>query len=291
MDPDPLRNFLNDNPPATEPVLDHITDLGVRCDIFRGFQRVQQENMNIIEAELNAAVLAIVMVTTISRLKALLHSVPESKEWAAAGFNGLPTHGSCYWKRPSERVRNVNTLLPKFADSITDSANFMTPQASKLCKERDRNVCIVVGTIDPEAAHIFPFATSSEGNFGNINHMLLSFWGKEKYETWSKLIQDEKITESPKKLICLNHQLHFWWDHAKFALKPLRRSENEVIVQWHWQKDTLLKPGQRINWGERLAHRKSGMPVKTGQTFSIKADDPELLTSFELLAGFGPTTP
>lgn len=127
--------------------------------------------------------------------------------------------------------------------------------------------------------------------------MLKGFWGEAKMMAWSELFSREEITESPKNLICLNRQLHFWFDHAKFALKPLRQTENEVVVQWHWLKDARLKPKDRItgddfltqagltdqNWGKGLAHRKSGMPVRTGQIFHIRADDPEHLPSFELL--------
>lgn len=72
-----------------------------------------------------------------------------------------------------------------------------------------------------------------------------------------------------------------------------------MVVQWHWLKRTTLKPTTIIraddddflaraglvdqSWGEQLAHRRSGMTVRTGQTFTITADDPEDIPSFELL--------
>src|SRR5688572_12178982 len=111
-------------------------------------------------------------------------------------------------------------------------------------------MCIAVGTSDPEAAYIFPFASSSKKNFFDINQMLRGFWGEEKYNTWSKSYQGKDMTESPKNLISFNHQLHFWWDHAKFALKPLRQTEKEVVVQWHWLKNAILKPTQAVKIGD-----------------------------------------
>jgi hypothetical protein len=96
----------------------------------------------------------------------------------------------------------------------------------------------------------------------------------------------------------MSHQLHFWFDNAKFALKPLRQSSGEVVVQWHWLKKPVLKPKVVIrtgydpllqaglidqNWGDCLAHRKSGMPIRTGQTFTIRAENPEDLPSWDLL--------
>lgn len=82
------------------------------------------------------------------------------------------------------------------------------------------------------------------------------------------------------------------------ALKPLRKIDNGVVVQWHWLKQTTLKPKTLIAddddflgraglvdqaWGEQLAHRRSGMVLKTGQTFTIMADNPDDVPSFELL--------
>jgi hypothetical protein len=100
-------------------------------------------------------------------------------------------------------------------------------------------------------------------------------------------------------MISLNHQLHFWFDKAKFALKPLRQTSNEIVVQWHWLREPSLRPVMKMranenllaqagltaykNWGTRLAHRKSGFTIRTGQTFTIRAEDPETLPSFELL--------
>ncbi|SPO02644.1 uncharacterized protein DNG_05317 [Cephalotrichum gorgonifer] len=96
----------------------------------------------------------------------------------------------------------------------------------------------------------------------------------------------------------MNHQLRFWLESAKFALKPLRQTNNEIVVQWHWLRKSTLTPRANIaqaqdilvdagvagqNWGENLAYRPSGVPIKTGQTFVIRAEDPDTLPSFELL--------
>jgi hypothetical protein len=130
--------------------------------------------------------------------------------------------------------------------------------------------------------------------------LLESFWGVEQSLAWRKRYEDGGITQSPKNYLSLNHQLHFWFDNARFALKPLFKSPDgtEVTVQWHWLKRTSLLPKTAIDptedvlaqagltdrsWGECLAHRKSGVPIRTGQTFVIRAENPEELPSFELL--------
>ena len=96
----------------------------------------------------------------------------------------------------------------------------------------------------------------------------------------------------------MSYQIYFWFDNAKFALKPLRQSQDGIVVQWYWLKGAVLKPRVHIrpdqdillqagltdqNWGERLAHRKSGVPIWTGQTFILRAENPEDLPSWDLL--------
>ncbi|KAK4031997.1 hypothetical protein C8A01DRAFT_51106 [Parachaetomium inaequale] len=151
---------------------------------------------------------------------------------------------------------------------------------------------------DGYVSHIFPFAPRAKRDFGNLNDMLQSFWGAAKCMAWQRLYEDASITQSPKNHISMNHQLHVWFDKAKFALKPLRKTQNEIVIQWHWLRNPILKPKELIgdnedillragltdrSWGTNIAHRKSGFPIQTGQTFVIRAKDPEDLPSFELL--------
>ncbi|KAK5996643.1 hypothetical protein PT974_01980 [Cladobotryum mycophilum] len=180
--------------------------------------------------------------------------------------------------------------------SLPRSPRARSGEAVSKCKIRDGNVCIVAGTSDPEAAHIFPFATSFKMAFSNLNMLLKMFWGFDTYERWSRQYQSSGIIESPKNLLSFNHQLHFWWDHSKFALKPLRQTGNSIIVQWHWLKRPSLKMNQVIphnanlrdyidpqGWGDNFFLRKSGRVVETGQLFTIHAANPDHLPSFELL--------
>ncbi|KAI5868340.1 hypothetical protein GGS23DRAFT_23621 [Durotheca rogersii] len=157
--------------------------------------------------------------------------------------------------------------------------------------------CAITGLPDPEAANIFPTTVGPKGNLAGLNGMLHEFWGEGAFRAWEKLIRDDRVLESPKNVVYLNRQLRFWWDKARFALKPLRESEKEVVVQWHWLKRACLKPKQRLatddflaeaglvdqKWGRGLAHRSSGVAIETGQVFSIRADNPLFLPSFELL--------
>jgi hypothetical protein len=121
---------------------------------------------------------------------------------------------------------------------------------------------------------------------------------------WFNAIEDSKVAGTPKNLLSLNHQLHWWFDNGRMALKPLRElDDGSVVVQFHWLKqhnvsaktcfgdggidinNYMQKLGLEDNtaWGDIYAHRRSGLPIETGQTFILKADKPELVPSFELL--------
>ncbi len=152
---------------------------------------------------------------------------------------------------------------------------------------------------DPAAAHIFPFATSEEKPFGGISAILQTFWGVEKGLAWFQQFEDARITQSPKNYLSLSRQIHFWFNNARLALKPLRQTPTEIVVQWNWLKRTRLLPRIEVGqaqdtflalaalkdaaWGSCLAHRRSGVPIETGQTFVIRAEKPEDLPSFEML--------
>lgn len=96
------------------------------------------------------------------------------------------------------------------------------------------------------AAHIFPFATSQKKQFSSIAGLLQAFWGTEKALAWRRHFEDARITQSPKNYLSVNHQIHFWFDNARFALKPLRKTPNEIHVQWHWLKRSVLLPRTAI---------------------------------------------
>ena len=133
--------------------------------------------------------------------------------------------------------------------------------------------------------------------------MLVSFWGKEKADAWSRQYWATSVTESPKNLLCLSCQLHFWWSTCRLALRPIRTLDPCTIkLQLHWLRHACTRPTAPLSgtfddirllcggedglktWGPQpLAHRKSGLPLRTGQIFTIRAENPKDLPSFKLL--------
>lgn len=181
----------------------------------------------------------------------------------------------------------------------SSSTDNVTRSGGGSAKIRDGHACVFTGTSDPAAAHIFPFATSSRKDFRPLNQILQLFWGARKAMDWRRCYEDAGITQSAQNHISMNHQLHFWFDQARFALKPLRGTKNEIVLQFHWLRKSPLKPRMGIireqdllgqagltdhqSWGVNLAHRRSGFPIQTGQTFTIRAENPDDLPNSELL--------
>jgi len=44
----------------------------------------------------------------------------------------------------------------------------------------------------------------------------------------------------------MSHQIHFWFENARLALKPLRETPEGIVLQWYWLKRSILKPNVYI---------------------------------------------
>ncbi|EHK43757.1 hypothetical protein TRIATDRAFT_86854 [Trichoderma atroviride IMI 206040] len=279
-------------PLGSEPVLEYIEDLERRRRIFEELHHLQVQ----VSAyqRLNMAVLGVVMVAPIHYLEA---SFDQIRHWAWA----------------SDRDANREVWPPSISTSAHTSTQstpgMNTPRdvrnefASDLCKQRDNDECILTGTLHPEAAQIFPLETLRHRDLGRFEGLLQTFWGEEQAKIWVDLVQNKTIIESARNLLSFNHQIHWWFKNGNLALKPLRQlDDGSVVVQFHWLKRHQIKPTTKFEgsvndfvknaglednsaWGDIMAYTKGGLPLRTGQTFTLKADKdrPELVPSFELL--------
>ncbi|KAL2173476.1 uncharacterized protein P884DRAFT_264956 [Thermothelomyces heterothallicus CBS 202.75] len=300
-DIDAMDTVASDIPPACEPVTDYITELETRRALFDQFRALARED------ELpNAAILAVFLVAPVDEIRLFLARDPQPPNIATQwdiGFLGASEAVRAYFpkfQQPESSTLPLMTVpsailnepgMPVSSSSVTRSG------FADRVKDRDGHVCVFSSTSDPAAAHIFPYSTIKHRNFGRINMILTQFWGPEKSMAWRRIFEDAGISNSPKNGISMSHQIHFWFDNAKFALKPLRQTPEGIVVQWHWLKESILKPLVHIrpnddillqagvtdqNWGKGLiAHRESGVRIQTGQTFLLRRH--EEMPSWELL--------
>ena len=116
------------------------------------------------------------------------------------------------------------------------------------------------------------------------------FWGNDKAEDLFRLLVGgyHDIAESHRNNISMHAQLHRWYRHARFALKPYSRTRGSITVQFHWLKTPgrQMRPDVRIDalpsywihaglsdnnsWGNpEQARHTSGTLVETGDLFTI----------------------
>lgn len=168
-------------------------------------------------------------------------------------------------------------------------------------KARDGDRCVLTHVCMPDNAHIFPFSATVNDAAKRRFATLFLFWGEERARSWKALYEDKGVIESPQNVLTLGKHMHAMWSKAMFALKPLSATANELVVQFHWLKRGTARPGDVIGdlsldsvmhlvgggddgWGPaQVAHHDSGIPIQTGDLFTIRADTPENLPSSELL--------
>ncbi|KAL7933210.1 hypothetical protein V8C35DRAFT_305202 [Trichoderma chlorosporum] len=200
-------------------------------------------------------------------------------------------------ERPAKRRRlshkssssESKTLEPPSPRPRTRGPPVDAKKAARLCKFRDGNVCHFTGMPAPVAAHIFPSVGS---RLSDITAMLEIFWGADAANRLSELATGKQnMLEDPQNLVSLNRQLQWYFNNGRMALKPLREAENgAVTVQFHWLNFSKYYPEGTIYdacWDELIyraglrgcenqfprrndAHRPSGLPLETGQTFTFR---------------------
>ncbi|KAK1749340.1 hypothetical protein QBC47DRAFT_395968 [Echria macrotheca] len=307
-DPDTMCRIADDISPPTEPVHDYIADVDTRCALLEELRPFCYNQ----EIMLNATVFAAFMIAPIPEIRNFLQTVRNFSRPALVvrGILGLAADAIRAYI-PKESRAPVAAATPSAAvpTVILDEPGMPVPSGlvtrsgfSDQVKDRDGHVCVFSGMRDPQAAHIFPFATSEKKKFAALNELLTALWGPEKSMAWRRNFEDAGITQSAKNGISMNHQIRFWFDNARFALKPLRETPEGIVVQWHWLKKSILKPLTYISlddnnnnnilhqagvmdqsWGNNLAHRESGVRIQTGQTFLLRADEAEDKPSWDLL--------
>ncbi|KAK3353700.1 hypothetical protein B0T25DRAFT_581417 [Lasiosphaeria hispida] len=191
------------------------------------------------------------MVAAISEIRIFLQTLRDSllPGSLASGILGFAPDGIRAYlpkarspEAAAEPLRVVPTVILNELGTPVLSGLVTRSVFSDRVTGRDGHICVFSRMSDPLAAHIFPFTTSKKKNFRRLNEMLTNFWGSEKSMAWRWMFENVGITQSAKNGISMSHQVHFWFDNARFALQPLRETPEGVVVQWHWLKRSVLKP-------------------------------------------------
>ncbi|VTT69288.1 unnamed protein product [Fusarium fujikuroi] len=170
-------------------------------------------------------------------------------------------------KSASASSKKGSKKRPYTEDEKDDDYKLDEPNRARETKKavlvRDGNACAFLRTSNPEVAHIIPTMMAE----------------KREADLWSAtnepLIADpENLASSdfPWNAICLNHQLHFWFENRLIGLKFLGSqsiSDNppmsEVDIRFHWMMRDIRKRTRKMDIG---AENDSFMGiVETVRTF------------------------
>ncbi|KAL9477342.1 hypothetical protein ACSS6W_007183 [Trichoderma asperelloides] len=289
--------------PASEPIDDYITEFETRCQLFARFQECTNAcNFLAWEFTLNATVFAIVMVAPIGILQRALSDQQHRDAWLINYFGMTENRAADVVKRyrPGWHVTTKWILDGAFRRPMIVRSQNGNSVEWKKCQLRDDSSCVFTGTCDPAESYIFPCNRNSR-DFHHLLSLLLTFWGESSgMRSYLMEFDDTYFPKRVENMLCLNRQLQHWWYDGRFALKPLRKEGDKIIVQWYWLKDSFLRPMQPIRmiddmsslvdphgWGddieESFAQHKSGRKIETGHIFAIGGGNPEHLPAFELL--------
>ncbi|PTB65594.1 hypothetical protein BBK36DRAFT_1141549 [Trichoderma citrinoviride] len=255
----------------------HVSEWQARMRLFESFQRLYQAHSVTspgVIVTLNATMFAVMMIAPLSQMRRMLEEIRHYRP---------DQHGS---ENP------VKLLL--YAMYTAPEARSVHPAPEK---KHTQNVCLFTVSRNAEKADIFPLCTTIGDAFQPLDALLTCFWGERIRDRWASQVTDPRVIESPRNFLSMSRELHFMWDKAAFALKPLSESETEITVQWHWLQKSELSPRMMIppnakyekyvcrhicdSWGS-MKHVFGNSP-QTGQVFTIRVEDPEQLPSFELL--------
>ncbi|KAM5356674.1 hypothetical protein ACJ41O_003320 [Fusarium nematophilum] len=263
-------------------VSDYITHLDERSRLVR--LMLKASILPALVFRMDATVFAILMVAPIENLKSM-----------------FPSHAHQDGEFTTRDLVNTglyDLLRDDPADIPADSSELIglpSKEIGEQCKKRDQNRCVCLSSADSLPVTIFPYA-SIYASAGRILHSFLMHFWPDKFQAWFDQVRFEDILDSPKNCICMDRELHRLWRMAAFALKPLQQRESEIVVQFHWLKKPKLRPGSIMGenflkqsgltdqeWGNGELSPMGRRKIKTGETFVIRAEDPDELPSFELL--------
>ncbi|KAK1976775.1 hypothetical protein LZ30DRAFT_753266 [Colletotrichum cereale] len=228
------------------------------------------------------------------------------KKWKATIVNGQPlAFDEMVSKLKSNVPSLINICKAKDVTNQTD-VNRKPPRKDaprQTALERDGYRCSLLGSHDPQVAHIYPHASilSAKRCISLTRGALMELWGDEPIRKFMDCMKMNHI-DVAQNMISLSCQIHFAMDHFKIALEPLWANSNQLVVRVRHLADSSLRPrrGQKINdafvslntdpkevlrdlltpGGEKVEldarHVQSGQPIRDGHVFSITTDNPDI---------------
>ncbi|EFQ32595.1 hypothetical protein CGRA01v4_09579 [Colletotrichum graminicola] len=231
------------------------------------------------------------------------------REWKTTIDNDEPLHFD-------NMTAKMKALLPELVNiwkgkNPSGSSNVQPRPArmeapKRAALERDNYRCVILGSHDPQVAHIYPYASILNASRCSTmtRFVLREVWGDDAIRKFMDLMNMNHV-DVAENMISLCCQIHFWLDHLKIALEPVEAMSNphKLFVRVRHLADSNLRPKrkgvdptvpldtdpkkvledlmtgatgsakQKIELSAR--HFNSGEPIRDGHMFLMETNDPQ----------------
>ncbi|KAF0321855.1 integral membrane protein [Colletotrichum asianum] len=173
------------------------------------------------------------------------------------------------------------------------------PNAVRDALNRDDGKCVLLGTADPMACHIAPFAIKTF--LSELTRIPDLFSADLLHRVHNKVQSDDNILGTTRNVLSMNTQMRQYWANGRFSLEPWGEPYQETTerrrtgtgslwcqeVRFHWMRQTTINmqekwDGRGQNLRDLLPPRlgrydhwsvKTGRLIQDGEVIAIKAQN------------------
>ncbi|KAG8357668.1 hypothetical protein FVEN_g12766 [Fusarium venenatum] len=142
----------------------------------------------------------------------------------AGDENPDPEESSKIDKHNTRAAQQILTFLNRVVTFLQEGKPKRNDREKGLASSRDGVACVILGTIDPDVAHILPFATTQSHEAAM---QLKAYWHatafivSRDFHLWKSRHVIKDGFDKSFNMNCLEAQMHRWWGKAYWALQSL----------------------------------------------------------------------
>ncbi|KAI8169741.1 Satratoxin biosynthesis SC1 cluster protein 4 [Colletotrichum sp. SAR 10_70] len=168
------------------------------------------------------------------------------------------------------------------------------PNAVRDALNRDDGKCVLLGTADPMACHIAPFAIKTF--LSELTRIPDLFPADLLHRVHNKVQSDDNILGTTRNVLSMNTQMRQYWANGRFSLEPWGEPYQETTerrragtgglwcqeVRFHWMRQTTINMQEK--WDGRGQNLRDLLPPHLGRYDHWSAKTGALIRDGEVIA-------
>ncbi|KAF3799355.1 hypothetical protein GCG54_00001397 [Colletotrichum gloeosporioides] len=169
-----------------------------------------------------------------------------------------------------------------------------SPNVVRDALNRDDRKCVLLGTADPKACHIVPFAIKTF--LSELTRIPDLFPADLLDRVHNKLQSDNNILGTTRNVLSMNTQMRQYWENGRFSLEPWGESYQETTerrrtgtgglwcqeVRFHWMRQTNVNMQEK--WGGKGQNLRDLLPPHLGRYDHWSVKTGRLIQDGEVIA-------